>query len=286
MDYFIACDIDHTLLNDKGELLPANVAALNMARDFGATVILATARSFAGAAPIHKQLELETPLVISNGTLVCEPDGNVLMAQTIDATTAKTVVELFRETPHHWSFRTSASAFIHPQFDTSRPPFSDERHYRKTDHYRLGDELGDYSTLITASLFGVPLRSFYYEHDWLKLDLTADYYPPSHYNSLEAMSVMSTQASKGSAVRWLRDYLGLGKAPTLCIGDSVADASMFNLGVGVAPENASIEVRAQADWVAPHCDHGAVAATLERYLFAEVRGEGLRVRGKTLSFNL
>jgi len=269
MDFFIACDIDHTLLNDKGELLVANRRALDKARALGATVILATARSFAGAVSVHKELGLETPLVVNNGTLVCEPDGAVLMAQTIDPAIAKNVVPLFQETPHHWSFRTSTSAFIHPQFDTSRPPFTDGRHYRKTDHHRLNDELGDYSTLITASLFGVPLRSFYYEHDWLKMTLTADYYPPSHYNPLEAMSVMSTQASKGNAVRWLRDYLGLSKAPTLCLGDSVADASMFPLGVGVAPKNAATEVRAQADWIAPHCDHGAVAATLERYVFTE-----------------
>ena len=272
MDFFIACDIDHTLLNDKGELLPVNVEALDQARDLGATVVLATARSFAGAVTVHEQLGLETPLVVNNGTLVCEPDGAVLMAQTIDASIAKDVVSLFQETPHHWSFRTSDSAFIHPQFDTSRPPFSNGRHYRKTEHHRLIDKLGDHSSLITASLFGVPLRSFFYKHDWLNMNLTADYYPPSHYNPLEAMSVMSTGASKGNAVRWLRDYMGLSKAPTLSMGDSIADASMFPLGIGVAPENAATEVRAQADWIAPHCDHGTVAASLERYLFAGVRG--------------
>ena len=273
MPFFIACDIDHTLLNDQGDLLESNVQALHKARAAGSTVILATARSYAGALPIHEELGLDTPLVVSNGTLVCDPDGNVLHTQTIPAKTAQKIVSLFRETPHHWSFRTGEAALIHPQFDVSRPPFDNKRYYRQTDHAALDELLGDHSTLITASLFGIPLREFFAEHDWQGLELTADYYPPSHYNSLEAMSVMSTSASKGNAVAWLREYLGLEDAPTLCIGDSIADASMFPLGTGVAPANASAEVRERAAWVAPHCDVGAVAAMLERYVLSSKRVE-------------
>lgn len=268
MSFFIACDIDHTLLNDKGTLLEANVAALGKARALGATVLLATARSYAGAKPVHDALGLETPLVVSNGTLVCAPDGEVLMAQTLEPTAARKVVALFRDTPHHWSFRNQDAALLHPDFDTGRAPFSDPHHYRKTDPAALDGLLGDYDRIITASLFGVPLRAFFYQHDWPGLKLTGDYYAPSHYNPLETVSVMSAAASKGNAVRWARSYLGLEHAPTLCIGDSVADATMFALGTGVAPANAAPEALAQADWIAPHCDRGAVAAALYRYVLA------------------
>ena len=74
MSFFIACDIDHTLLNDRGDLLAENVQALDRARSQGATVVLSTARSYSGAKPIHDALNLDTPMVVSNGTLVCEPD--------------------------------------------------------------------------------------------------------------------------------------------------------------------------------------------------------------------
>ena len=267
MGHFIACDIDHTLLNDKGDLPGANLAALRKAQDAGATVVLATARSFVGAKPIHKVLELDTPLVVSNGTLVCDPDGHALMTQAIEPETARRIVTLFRDTPHHWSFRTHEGALIHPDFDTRRPPFSSESHYHKTPHEALEERLQDYSSLVTATLFGQPLRSFFDTHDWPSFPLVADYYPPSHYNSLEAVSVMSAQASKGRAVAWLRDYLGMAQAPTLCMGDSVADASMFCLGTGVAPANAAPEALARASWVGPHCDDSVVAAALEKYVF-------------------
>ena len=270
MAHFIACDIDHTLLSDAGDLLDDNVRALEQARALGATVILATARSYAGAKPIHDALKLDTPMVVSNGTLVVEPGGTVLMAQTLDPKAARSVVELFKDTPHHWSFRTLETAFVHPQFDRSRPPFDNLAHYRSTEAEYLEDKLSGYSSLVTASLFGLPLREFYDRHTWEDMALSADFYPPSHYTPLEALSVMRSDANKGSAVRWLREYLGLSNAPTLTIGDSNADATMFALGTGVAPANASAAVRTQAHWVAPHCDEGAVAAALERFVLEDV----------------
>jgi len=83
MSLFIACDIDHTLLNDKGELLAENIEALAKARALGGTVVLSTARSYAGAKPILDALDLDTPMVVSNGTLVCAADGLVLKAYAI-----------------------------------------------------------------------------------------------------------------------------------------------------------------------------------------------------------
>jgi hydroxymethylpyrimidine pyrophosphatase-like HAD family hydrolase len=187
---------------------------------------------------------------------------------------------------------------LHPQFDTSRHPFNDPQHYRPTAFDQLGEVLGDYDQLITATLFGLELEVLA-QRDWATLNLTVDYYPPSHYTPHEAVSVMSNQASKGNAVRWLRHHLKLDDAPTLCLGDSAADATMFDLGmggnlgigylgirnlgirnlgirnlgignlsIGVAPANASASVKEKAHWVAPHCDEGAVAAAVEKFVLA------------------
>lgn len=267
MGFFIACDIDHTLLSDKGELLRENLEAIAKARSLGATVVLATARSYAGAKPIYDALALDTPMVVNNGTLVCEADGLVLKAYTIKTAVAKQVVELYQESPHHWSFCSLERAYIHPEFQTANTPFADSRHYLPTQAQQLEDVTLGYSTLITASLFGQGLRPFYDRYSWENMNLVADFYPPSHYSRLEAMSTMCKTASKGRAVAWLRDYLGLASATTLCLGDSVADASMFPLGIGIAPENAAASVKAQAAWVAPHCDKASVAAALERFVF-------------------
>ncbi len=265
MSYLIVTDIDHTLLNHDGELVEKNVTALRKAQELGATVVLATARSYAGALPIHQALNLTTPLIVSNGTLVCEAGGKMLMAEKLTVPTAQQVVKTFSATPHHWNFRTTEAAFLHPEFDVSRHPFNNPHHYRPTKSEDLMTIMGNYDQLVTATVFGYELGELS-KHDWLSLELTADYYPPSHYTSKEAFSVMSSKASKGNAVRWLRQHLNLENAETLCLGDSSADATMFNLGIGVAPANAPESVKEKAHWVAPHCDEGAVAAALEKFV--------------------
>jgi Cof subfamily protein (haloacid dehalogenase superfamily) len=268
MSYLIVTDIDHTLLNHAGELVEKNVTALQKAQERGATVVLATARSYAGALVIHEALNLSTPLIVSNGTLVCEANGKVMMVETLNVATAQHVVETFSATVHHWNFRTTEAAFLHPEFDRSRHPFNDPHHYRPTSLEHLPQVMGNYDRLITATVFGHELSSLH-EQDWSGLELTVDYYPPSHYTSKEAVSVMSNKASKGNAVRWLRGYLNLNNTPTLCLGDSAADATMFDLGdssLGVAPANAAESVKEKAHWVAPHCNDGAVAAAVEKFV--------------------
>jgi Cof subfamily protein (haloacid dehalogenase superfamily) len=266
MSPFIVCDIDHTLLNDQGQLVPSNVKALARARAMGATVVLATARSYAGAKLIHSALGLDTPMVVSNGTLICTSDGIVIKAQTIETTLAKQVIDIFAATPHHWSFHNGDAAYIHPKFDTSRAPFNNPLYYKPTQLEHLEQSLG-YESMVTATLFGWGLRTLITDHEWQRWPLTLDYYEPNAFTPLEALSVMSSEANKGYAVDWLRRYMHLENAPTLCIGDSVADATMFHLGIGVAPANAPEIVRLQASWVAPHCDDGAVAAALDRFVF-------------------
>jgi Cof subfamily protein (haloacid dehalogenase superfamily) len=265
MSYLIVTDIDHTLLSHAGELVEKNVAALRQAQELGATVVLATARSYAGALPIYEALNLNTPVIVSNGTLVCQAGGKVMMSETLAIPTAQHVVETFSATVHHWNLRTTEAAFLHPEFDRSRHPFNDPHHYRPTNPKHLARVMGNYDSLITATVFGHGLRGLH-DQDWVGLELTVDYYPPSHYTSKEAVSVMSNKASKGNAVRWLREHLNLNNAPTLCLGDSSADATMFNLGIGVAPANASENVKEKAHWVAPHCDEGAVAAAIEKFV--------------------
>ena len=264
MPHFILCDIDHTLLNNAGQLLPENVAALAEARKRGATVVLATARSYIGAMPIHEALGLDTPLIVSNGTLVQDKDGRVLHTESIDQATAQAVFDLFKKTPHHWSVRLGAIAYLHPSFDTSRAPFDNKRYYRPVDgtHH----DFGDFSGVASLSLFGEDIAPFYAAHDWAAMKLAPSYYAPSSYDPREAMSVISGRTSKGEAARWLRHYLGLDDVPVLAVGDSPADATMFPLGVGVAPANAPKEVRAAATWVGPHCDEGAVAAAVRRFV--------------------
>ncbi len=268
MSYLIFTDIDHTLLNDDGELIETNAAAVELARAQGAVVVLSTARSYTGAAIIHRKLKLDTPIIVSNGTLIVTPEGKELHAETINKNKTLEVLNLFNESHKYWSFRTATHAYIHPKFDVTHGPYVLEKNYTKLDYRDMLEHIHNNGRcpVITASLFGEGLSEFYNSRDWSQLDLRSDYYAPSHFYNYEAMSLISLKASKGNAAKWLQNYMGLNNSTVIALGDSTADATMFELGIGVAPENAKPEVKDKADWVAPHCDNGAVAAAINKFL--------------------
>jgi len=260
MSFLIVSDIDHTLLNEDGELLSENIEALAEARAQGAKVVLATARSFAGALKIHKALDLDTPLIVSNGTIIATKEGRTLHTQAIKNETVVDVFKLYKETEKAWILRTPQFPYFHPELAANGGPFGVEenRKIMNPDNMLEHIQNNGHTPIVAASLFGNDIEGFFNANDWRKMGLVADFYPPSHYYDKDGMSVMSDKASKGNAAAWLQKHLGLNDWPVLALGDNVADATMFGLGIGVAPENAKDEVKEQADWIAPHCDDGAV----------------------------
>jgi 3-deoxy-D-manno-octulosonate 8-phosphate phosphatase KdsC-like HAD superfamily phosphatase len=74
-------------------------------------------------------------------------------------------------------------------------------------------------------------------------------------------------ADKVSAVRWLLDRTGTPWTSVLAFGDGLNDLGMLTAaGRGVAVANASPQVLAVADDVAPHHDDDGVARWLEEHL--------------------
>ena len=268
MSFLIVSDIDHTLLNDDGELLAENVAALAEARAQGAKVVLATARSFSGALSIHDALKLDTPLIVSNGTVVAKRDGTILHNVAINNQTVVDVFKLYDQTNKYWILRTPKYPFFHPELVANGGPFGIEEYAKTMANDKMLEHIQNngHTPIVAASLFGSDIEAFYNANDWQEMGLVADFYPPSHYYDKDGMSVMSDKASKGNAASWLQNYLGLNDLPVLALGDNVADATMFSLGIGIAPENAKEEVKEQADWIAPHCDNAAVAAAVRKFV--------------------
>lgn len=270
MPYFIAIDIDRTLLS-KGEMVAANKYAIDEAREHGAIVVLATARSYLGALPIHQALGLDTPMVVSNGSMVCLADGTVIHQQPIDAKLAQETFELYTQTDYFWSVRVGQMAYVHPEFPNETTPFDDKRYYLPSSLEKVNQYLVNSEDVLSLTLFGdASLQDFYKRYDWQSMGYKHSFYTPGSFNPRYTMSVISNQANKGSGVEWLRQHLEASAMPTLLLGDAVDDVSMFHLGTSVAPAASEPEALDAADWVGPDASVGVVAAAMERYVFPEL----------------
>lgn len=81
------------------------------------------------------------------------------------------------------------------------------------------------------------------------------------------VEITDVRATKGTALLWLCEHLGVAVADTVAFGDSGNDLPMIEVaGDGVAMGNAAPEVKAVADHVAPSCGEAGVARYLEPML--------------------
>jgi len=68
-------------------------------------------------------------------------------------------------------------------------------------------------------------------------------------------------------VAFLADRFDVPQADTIAVGDSGNDVSMIQwAGLGVAMRNATPDVLAAADWIAPAVTEDGVAAVIERFI--------------------
>ncbi len=80
------------------------------------------------------------------------------------------------------------------------------------------------------------------------------------------IELVSREVSKGSALEFLADYLGVKRDDVVAIGDNENDLEMVQwAGVGVAMGNASPNLKRIADWVAPSVDEDGVVEVLRKY---------------------
>ncbi len=271
MPYFVAIDIDRTLLS-KGEMVPANKYAIDEAREHGAIVVLATARSYTGALPIHQALGLDTPMVVSNGSMVCLADGTVIHQKPIEPILAQDTFNLYSKTDYFWSVRVGQLAYVHPNFPCETEPFNDKRYYIPTSLTKVESHLSNGADVLSLTLFGdASLENFSKQHNWQNMGYKHSFYTPGSFNGRYLMSVISDQANKGSGVEWLRQHLGASTMPTLLLGDALDDVSMFHLGTSVAPAASEPEALEAADWVGPDASEGVVAAAMERYILPQIQ---------------
>ncbi len=76
--YIIGIDLDGTLLVDHKEISDFNKKVINKVRELGHKVVIATGRPSFGAMPFYKELKLDTPLIIDNGSSVISNNGEVI----------------------------------------------------------------------------------------------------------------------------------------------------------------------------------------------------------------
>ena len=120
----LALDIDGTLLDSSGRLPDANRDAIARAIDRGVEVALATGRRYDYARPIFEQLPAPLTLILSNGAVVKQRDGQTVLKRLLPREVARDVILAVPQYRHGAAVtfdRPRAAQIVYQSIDWNHP---------------------------------------------------------------------------------------------------------------------------------------------------------------------
>ena len=269
----ITLDLDGTLLTSDKRVSERNIRAVKSCIEKGIYVVPATGRTKSGLPDALREIPGVRYIISANGASVEDMEtGGILVRRSIFWKDAMRIIDLVRPYPVMYDSYIEGMGKIENRF------------LETLGEYVKKPEL---IKLIRNTRTGLPdLKEFIGEHhpavDKINVTFKEEDTRKKLRGILEAeqelsvassvpnnLELNSKEASKGSGLKFLTEYLHLKQEETMAFGDEENDLSMImQAGFGVAMENAVPAVKAQADFVTDSNDDDGVASAIEKFVLS------------------
>lgn len=268
----IGIDIDGTLLDTNGHMPDANCIAIQRAVDAGVHVALVTGRSYPFARPVAQRLPQSISLIVSNGAVERAMDGATFIRRLLDRGRARQVLDTTR---HH---RHAAALIFDRDFDRQvvyetmdwehpgRQRYWSRNHSHIAQSIPLEDALIEDPIQVMYNGGVVEMRALF---DALRADVSGCSIQITEYvhRDFSLVDVTSVEATKGRALAWRAEQLGLTRDEVMAIGDNFNDAEMLEFaGQPVVMANAVDDLKSREWHVTGHQDEAGVAQAIKRFV--------------------
>lgn len=269
----IVSDIDGTLVDDQGKLLPATIAGVQAAVAAGAQMVLASARSPKGMFGIAQQLGIDSTMIAYNGALTATTDANdrlqVYEQQAVRPQLAQAVQALVT---HDWP---AASISVYTNNDwlvAANGPWEQQEaagigyapHLMDLGAWLQRMPTPVHKIMIMADPAIIQAIEQRLGHD--------DFNGLSVYRSKATyLEIVAAGVTKAAAlIRLLQDDQ-ITPAEAIAFGDNFNDVAMLQTaGIGVAMGNAPQTFKDAADMVITDNNHNGIQMTLAQH-FGETK---------------
>lgn len=259
----VALDMDGTLLNSSMRLSEGNEEALRTAIEQGIQIVLATARWYGLALRTAVRLDIQTPLICSNGAIVKRPtDGHELLHLHVDADLAREVVTQGDDSG--WEMYTVIGESTYMQMRPGIVPEKLPGGLKVAD--RQSDHLGE-GPATSVLVYGETAVEEITRRFLPKYGGRANFSLNRPEGSPHYVVLTHPEAEKARGLRMVCEELGIAPAETVAMGDSESDLEMLRMaGLGIAMGNSPDEVRKAALHIAPTNDEDGVGWALRRFV--------------------
>jgi len=267
----IGIDIDGTLLDSRGQMPDANREAIHDAVAAGIHVALVTGRSYPFARPIADTLPPAVTLIVSNGAIERDTSGATLARRLLDRGVARAVLEATQP------FR-DAAALIFDRDEERQVMFEtmDWEQPNRKGYWSRNQSLIDRCVPLELALTEDPIQVMFnggveqMRALAAALDGTARDYAVSlteyEHRNFSLIDVTSPLATKGRALAWRAEQLGLTRDSVMAVGDNFNDLEMLIFaGVPVVMENAVEGLKTRGWHLTGGQDAGGLADAIRRF---------------------
>lgn len=264
-------DLDGTLLDSNAEISDETAEITNRLIKNGMYFTFATARTIYSAGKIASPLNINVPCVLNNGASVYDiKTGEYVRNAYFNRETAERVVRAFRDN----GVRCFVFKFVGNVLTTcydlldgkNMKEYVELRKNAFSQRFLECDDVADVldGTAIYINSSGsceklYPVMEAVKKIPGADLAFYRDTYTDDWY-----LETFSSQASKGNALRFLREKYGFERV--VAFGDNLNDLSLFSRAdVKIAVGNAHDELKKAADIVIGSNNENGVAKYLEEY---------------------
>lgn len=261
----LVCDFDGTLYTDDFKVTDETINAVKKYKEAGGIFVIATGRLYQAIKPFAKLFDLTNEIITYQGSGVFDlKTDKLLMSNEINKELA---VQVYSYLYDKYSLVTSPILFY-----DDKCIVEEENQFNqlfasivKVPLVTVGKKLNEYvdeNNLNARKILSLTENSVL--RDVIN-DLTQKFGDKLNINqsSKGLIELVDKNASKGNAVKWIAERLGIKREEICAIGDAENDNSMLiYAGFGVAMGNAMPETKAVADYVCDTNNNDGVAKVI------------------------
>ena len=271
----IGIDVDGTLLDSHGGMPPANRDAIHEAVAAGIHVALVTGRSYPFARPVAEPLPSTITLIVSSGAVERAMDGSTLARRLLDRDVARVVLHTtqpYRDAAALIFDRDVGRQFVYESMDWEHPG---RKHYWSRNRSLLAhaspleDALNEdpIQVMFNGGVNAMRILSETLRRqagDEFAVSLT-EYV----HRDFSLVDITAPTATKGRALTWRAEQMGLARDEVMAVGDNFNDLEMLeSAGLPVVMGNAVPEIKQRGWHVTGHQDEAGLAQAIRRFALA------------------
>jgi len=258
-------DIDGTLVGPSHILDPFTREILLKLRDYGIQITLATGKNLPATQQIADDLEIELPLVLSNGSIIETRHGKIIAKSVLPFEVTKRVADICDV--------ENSNLVIYIDNDIIMKEMNDDIFpvYNQVTYGIV--EIGRWETIKGrfAEVNKCLVIEQHHPQNLIKLEkkFTRELGDQSGiiFTSTKLLEVLPKGITKVTGIQRLAASLGIEMSKVMAFGDYDNDIEMLKAaGLGIAVENGSAAAKASADLVIGSCEENGPAKFLENLM--------------------